>query len=100
MFHNLFANFLPASRCSSLNWMSCRPLFCHIRPNRVASAPYFSTSSSGSMPVPSDLDMRLPSLARTDGLLYTAVKGAVPVNASPDKIIRLTQRLMLSLQLD
>jgi len=31
------------------------------RPKRVASAPYFSIMSSGSIPVPSDLLMRRPS---------------------------------------
>ena len=30
----------------------------------MASAPYFSMSSIGSTPLPLDLDMRLPSLAK------------------------------------
>jgi len=59
-----FRNFLPAATALSSHRISC-PLACHITPNRVASAPYSFMYFNGSMPVPSDFDIRFPSLVKT-----------------------------------
>ena len=48
------------------------------------------------MPVPSDFDMRRPSAAWIVEWMYTSVKGMSPANSMPVKIIRATQRLMMS----
>ena len=65
-------------------------------PKRTASAPLRSISSSGSIPVPSDFDIRRPSGAWITEVMYTSRNGARPVNSSPIMIIRATQRKMIS----
>jgi hypothetical protein len=52
-------------------------------PYRVASAPNSSTSSSGSIPVPSDLDMRRPSGAWTVEWIRTSENGMSSMNSIP-----------------
>ena len=63
-FHSLFESFAPSSIAASEKRTSCVSEF-FIRPYRVASAPCASISSIGSIPVPSDFDMRRPSRAST-----------------------------------
>jgi len=63
---------------------------------RTASVPYLSMSLRGSTPVPSDLDIRLPSAACTWQWMATSTNGTSPMNSRPVMIIRLTQRLMIS----
>ena len=48
------------------------------------------------MPVPSDFDIRRPSAAWIVEWMYTSVNGMSPANSMPVKIIRATQRLMMS----
>ena len=62
----------------------------------MASVPYRSISSSGSMPVPSDFDIRRPSGARTVEWMTTSVNGTSPSSSIPEKIIRFSQRRMIS----
>ena len=64
--------------------------------NRRASAPYWAMTSSGSMPLPRLLDILRPWLSRTMPWMQTVWKGALPVYARPEKIIRLTQKPMMS----
>ena len=52
--------------------------------------------SSGSMPVPSDFDMRRPSGASTVEWMITSRNGISPSSSSPQKIIRFSQRRMIS----
>ena len=66
------------------------------RPYRVASAPYGSSASSGSMPVPSVRDMRRPSGLRSVEWMSTSANGSSPISSRPEKIIRATQRKMMS----
>ncbi len=63
---------------------------------RSASAPKRCTTSSGSIPLPSDLDMRRPVWSRTVPVRYTSRKGTSPRNSKPDMIIRATQKKMIS----
>ena len=66
------------------------------RPKRTASAPCSAISSSGSIPVPSDLDMRRPSGAMIVELIDTWANGTSPVNSMPSMTIRATHRKMMS----
>jgi hypothetical protein len=65
-------------------------------PKRTASAPWCSISSSGSTPVPSDLDIRRPSGAWITAWIGTSVNGSRPVNSIPNITIRATHRKMMS----
>ena len=67
-----------------------------MRLKRRASAPYFSAISSGSMPLPRDLDILRPLSSRTRPWMSTVWKGGLPVWAQPEKIIRATQKKMMS----
>ncbi len=90
-FHSLFARSRPCwTRCweKRTSWVEDMAS----RPKRRASAPCSSISSIGSMPVPSDLDMRRPSGAWITEWIGTSVNGTVPVNSIPNMIIRATQR--------
>ena len=62
----------------------------------MASAPCSSTSSSGSIPVPSDFDMRRPSGAWMVEWMSTSENGISPMNSIPIISMRATQRLMMS----
>ena len=53
-------------------------------------------SSDGSMPVPSDFDMRRPSGAWMTEWMFTSVNGISPVSSMPNITIRATQRKMMS----
>ena len=48
------------------------------------------------MPLPRLLDILRPWLSRTMPWMQTVWKGALPVYARPEKIIRLTQKPMMS----
>jgi hypothetical protein len=65
-------------------------------PYRVASAPYGSSASSGSMPVPSVRDMRFPSGFCRYEWMTASRNGSSPISSRPEKIIRATQRKMMS----
>jgi hypothetical protein len=64
--------------------------------NRRASAPKRSTTSSGSMPFPRDLDIFRPRVSLTVAWRYTVLKGASPMNSYPAMIIRATQKKRIS----
>ena len=48
------------------------------------------------MPVPSDFDMRRPSGASTVEWMTTSLNGISPISSSPEKIMRFSQRRMIS----
>jgi hypothetical protein len=48
------------------------------------------------MPLPSDFDILIPFVSRAVPCRYTVWKGASPMNAYPDMIIRATQKKMIS----
>ncbi len=94
-FQSLLESFEPSSIAESEKRTSCVSEF-FIRPYRVASVPCFSISSSGSIPVLSDFDIRRPSRASTVVWITTSLKGISPINSSPEKIMRFSQRRMIS----
>ena len=63
---------------------------------RRASQPYWSIMSSGSMPLPRLLDILRPLSSRTRPWMNTVWKGGLPVCSQPEKIIRATQKKMMS----
>ena len=66
------------------------------RPKRVPSAPYWSISSIGSMPVPSDFDIRRPSGAWMTEWTFTCSNGIFPGKRRPSMTIRATHRKRMS----
>jgi hypothetical protein len=94
-FQSLFASLPPSSIAEYEKRTSCVSEF-FISPYRVASVPYLSISSSGSIPVPSDFDMRRPSGARSVEWMITSVNGISPISSRPEKIMRFSQRRMIS----
>ncbi len=62
----------------------------------MASAPYSSIGSIGSMPVPRLFDMRRPSSASTVEWMITSVNGISPSASRPVQIMRFSQRRMIS----
>src|SRR5215216_4362152 len=109
-FHSLFARSRPCFTRSSLNFTSWDDDIAS-RPNRRASAPYAGKSppssytggrgppwirADGSMPVPSDFDMRRPSGAWMTEWMFTSVNGTCSVSSLPNITIRATQRKMMS----
>ena len=67
-----------------------------IRVRRSASAPYFSMTSSGSMPLPRDLDIFRPWESRTRPWISTVWNGTLPVCSRAEKTMRMTQKKMMS----
>ena len=67
-----------------------------MRLKRRASAPYLSAISRGSMPLPRDLDIFRPLSSRTRPWMSTFSKGYFPICSQPEKIIRATQKKMMS----
>ena len=63
---------------------------------RSASAPYWSMISSGSTPLPSDLLILRPCASRTRPWISTVWKGGLPICSMPEKIMRATQKKMMS----
>ena len=63
---------------------------------RSASAPYWSMISSGSMPLPSDLLILRPCASRRRPWIYTVSNGVSPMCSTPEKIMRATQKKMIS----
>ena len=63
---------------------------------RSASAPYLSMTSMGSMPLPSDLDIFLPSASRTRPCISATSNGHSPVCSSPENTMRASQKKMMS----
>jgi hypothetical protein len=53
-------------------------------------------TSTGSIPVPSDFDIRRPSGERIVEWMITSWNGMSPISSSPDMIIRFSQRKMIS----
>ena len=64
-FQSLLAKLRDSGMRSSLKRISCPLEARRSREKRRASAPYFSIISTGSTPLPSDLDMRRPFLSST-----------------------------------
>ena len=95
-FQILLAKFREASTFSFEKRISFPGLFPVASVKRSASAPYLSMISKGSMPLPSDLDILRPCASRTRPWKSTVWKGALPVCSSPEKIIRATQKKMMS----
>ena len=65
-------------------------------PYRVASAPYASICAMGLRPVPRLFDMRPPVGACTSEWMTTSLNGTSPMISSPLKIMRFSQRRMMS----
>ena len=63
---------------------------------RKASAPYWLMTSTGSMPLPRDLLIFRPWESRSRPWNSTVSKGALPVCFRPEKIMRATQKKMMS----
>ena len=63
---------------------------------RNASAPYCRTTSSGSMPFPSDLDIFRCCMSRTVPCRYTVWYGVSPRNQHPAMTMRETQKNRIS----
>ena len=95
-FQTLFAKLREASKRSSEMRISFPGELPVARVNRSASAPYLDMTSSGSIPLPSDLDIFLPSASRTSPWMTTSEKGFLPVCLSPENIMRDTQNVMIS----
>ena len=64
--------------------------------NRSASAPYWSITTSGSMPFPSDFDILRPFGSRISPWSKTVSNGRSFMNSSPATIILDTQKVMMS----
>ena len=95
-FQILLAKLRIASHFSTKKRMSLPGLLPVIRLKRSASAPYFSAISSGSMPLPSDLDILRPLSSRTRPWISTVLKGSFFICSMPEKIMRATQKKMIS----
>ena len=95
-FHTLLAKLREAFTFSSEKRMSLPGAFPVARVKRSASAPYLSMTSSGSMPLPRDLLILRPCASRTRPWMSTVSKGTSPICSSPEKIIRATQKKMMS----
>ena len=76
-----------------MSWPGVDPV---IKNQRKASTPYFSITSIGSIPFPSDLDILRPCSSRISPCKRTCLNGALPVNSSDWKIIRETQKKIMS----
>ncbi len=63
---------------------------------RMASAPYLSMTSRGSMPFPELLDIFRPRASLTMPWITTVWKGSRPVNSREEKIILATQKKIMS----
>ena len=109
-FQSLLARSRPCFTRSSLKRMSCDEDIAS-RPKRSASAPYAGNSppssytggrsppwirSDGSIPVPSDFDIRRPSGAWITEWMFTSVNGTCSVSSLPNITMRATQRKMMS----
>ena len=66
------------------------------RLKRRASAPYCSAITRGSMPLPRDLLILRPFSSRMMPWMKTVWKGGFLVCSQPEKIIRATQKKMMS----
>ena len=95
-FHNLFAKFLADSSLSSLNLMSLPGVIPVVSMNLRASAPYWSMISSGSMPLPKDLDILRPCASLTKPCTYTWWNGHSSIASKPENTILTTQKKMMS----
>ena len=95
-FHSLLAKFRAASIFSSEKRISFPGLLPVASAKRRASAPYLDMISSGSMPLPSDLDILRPCASRTRPWMNTVEKGFCPICSRPENIIRATQKKMIS----
>ena len=95
-FQSLFAKFRAALIFSSEKRMSLPGLLPVTSASRSASAPYWSITSSGSMPLPSDLDIFRPWASRTRPWINTVRNGTFPVCSMAEKIMRATQKKMIS----
>ena len=76
--------------------MSLPGAFPVIRVMRRASAPYLSTTSSGSIPLPRDLLIFRPWESLTSPWISTVWKGTVPVCSRAENTILTTQKKMIS----
>ena len=63
---------------------------------RSASAPYLSMTSSGSMPLPSDLLILRPCASRTRPCISATLNGHLPVCSRPENTMRASQKKMMS----
>ena len=76
--------------------MSLPGAFPVIRVNLNASAPYLSITSNGSIPFPKDFDILRPCESLTSPCIKTVSKGTSPVCSSPENIILITQKGIIS----
>ena len=66
------------------------------REKRSASQPYLSIISSGLIPLPRDLLILRPWASRTRPWSSTVSKGSLPICSKAEKIIRASQKKMMS----
>ena len=92
----MFVKFLAASIFSSEKRISFPGELPVASAKRSASAPYFSMISIGSMPLPSDFDIFLPSASRTRPWMNTVENGSFPVCSIDENIILDTQNEIMS----
>ena len=95
-FQILFAKFDACSSFSSINLISFPIVVPDITENLNASAPYFSITSIGSIPLPSVFDIFLPWLSLTNPCITTSLNGGTSVNSKPCVIILDTQKVIIS----
>ena len=95
-FHSLLAKLPDASTLSILNLISLPGALPVARVNLRASALYSSIISSGSMPLPRDLLIFLPSASRTRPWIKTSEKGFSFIWSRADTIMRATQKNIIS----
>src|SRR5207244_1532980 len=93
-FQSLFVSLRPSSIGPTEKRTSCvDDIFSS--PYRVASAPYSSTASRGSIPVPRLFDMRRPSGALIVAWMLTVWKGMSSISSRPAMIMRASHKKMI-----
>ena len=95
-FHILLAKFLEDFTLSSINLISFPGALPVASINLRASAPYWSMITSGSIPLPRDLDIFLPCESLTRPWIRTVSNGFCFMFSMPATIILDTQNGMIS----
>ena len=95
-FQILLIKFHDASSFSGIYLKSIPGAEFVVKKNLNVSAPYWSITSIGSTPLPNDLDIFLPCSSRIKPWIKTCSNGLWPVNSNDWKIIRLTQKKIIS----
>src|SRR5688572_7244853 len=93
-FQILLAKLRYDSTCFSFQRVSVLPTWANV--SRVASTPYLSNTSNGSIPFIFVFDMRWPWLSRMVPVIKTSLNGSLPTNFRPIITMRDTHRKMMS----